>query len=520
MTDNRRIFWNIIATYGRSLFALVCGLLTGRWVLQSLGASDFGLFSIVGGMMVFISVFNNTLSSANSRFYAVSIGAAKVAKTAEALEECRKWFNTALSIHTVVPVILMMIGYPIGEWAIRNWLTVPVERIDACVWIFRISCVSCFVSMVNVPFQAMYMAKQYIAELTVYSFATTFLTFFFVMYMAYHPGNWLIRYALWTAVLVVVPQLIICIRALIIFPECKIVRHYLFMRAYLKKVISFSGWTLMGTFCGLLRGQGLDVLANKYFGPVVNASFGFAKTLDSKASMLSSAMQGAFVPAISTAYGERNLTRMKSLVNTTNKFSVLLSIIFVLPLSMEIKEVLSIWLVTPPPYLAGLTLIFFAVHLMNCGTDGHMLAVVARGRVKSYYVVLSAISIFTLPLAWLIVDRGHGPYGIGLVLAFMILLNSLGRVYFAKKEVGLGAGDWLVGTVVPLVGVVMSSVAVGLIPVCFFAPSLGRVCLTTAVLEPTMLVLSWLWLFSSEEREFILLRCGKWLPQCVQRMMR
>lgn len=51
MTPNRRIFLNIIATYGRSLYALVCGLFISRWVLAALGKTDFGLCGVVGGMM-------------------------------------------------------------------------------------------------------------------------------------------------------------------------------------------------------------------------------------------------------------------------------------------------------------------------------------------------------------------------------------------------------------------------------------------------------------------------------------
>ena len=51
MTANRRIFLNIIATYGRSLYALVCGLFISRWVLAALVKTDFGLYGVVGGMM-------------------------------------------------------------------------------------------------------------------------------------------------------------------------------------------------------------------------------------------------------------------------------------------------------------------------------------------------------------------------------------------------------------------------------------------------------------------------------------
>ena len=55
MTENRRIFLNIVATYGRSLYALILGLFCGRWALMALGEVDFGLYGLIGGLIVFIT---------------------------------------------------------------------------------------------------------------------------------------------------------------------------------------------------------------------------------------------------------------------------------------------------------------------------------------------------------------------------------------------------------------------------------------------------------------------------------
>ena len=121
MTENRRIVLNIAATYGRSLFGLAAGFLISRWVLQSLGTTDFGLFGVVGGIMAFVGFVNRTLAMANGRFYAVSVGACRSADDAEAaLEECRRWFNAAIVIHVVVPLVLIAVGYPIGAWLIKT----------------------------------------------------------------------------------------------------------------------------------------------------------------------------------------------------------------------------------------------------------------------------------------------------------------------------------------------------------------------------------------------------------------
>ena len=222
MNQNRRIAINVLATYGRNLFGLVCGLFSARWVLNALGQEDFGLYGLVGGLAVFITFFNGLMAGATSRFYAFAVGVAQAAvDTKDGIEECRVWFNTALMIHTLLPALLICIGYPIGWGIVTRCLTISPEKIDTCVWVFRSVAIVCFVAMLNVPFQAMYTAKQCIAELTVYSFAQTFCNLFFAWYMISHPGDWLVRYAWYMCLIQIVPQIVICLRAWRTFPECR-----------------------------------------------------------------------------------------------------------------------------------------------------------------------------------------------------------------------------------------------------------------------------------------------------------
>ena len=144
MSPNRRIFLNIVATYGRSLYTIAVGLFCGRWTLMALGQTDYGLMGLVGGLITFVTFINNLLSESVGRFYAVSVGAArKKGNEANGLEDCRRWFNTAVVIYTLIPVLLIAIGYPIGMWAVNNFLTIPVDRVEACRWVFRFSCLSC-----------------------------------------------------------------------------------------------------------------------------------------------------------------------------------------------------------------------------------------------------------------------------------------------------------------------------------------------------------------------------------------
>ena len=507
MTENRRIFLNIIATYGRSLYALIVGIFTSRWVLMSLGQTDYGLYGVVGGLAAFIAFFNNLLSGAISRFYAVSIGQAKVAATYEAgLEECRKWFSTGVLIHATVPAVLIAVGYPLGVWAIKNWLTIPPDRVHACVWVFRFVCAACFVGMVSVPFQAMYTAKQYIAELTIYSFVTTTLNVAFLYFMVNHQRDWLAIYAFWACLLSVVPQLIICVRATVIFKECRLRLKYCLDFSRLGQVVRYAWWQTFGCLGAVLRSQGIAILVNKYFGPKVNAAMTVANTVNSHTNMLSAAMIGAFSPVIITAYGAGDMNRMRQMAYRACKFGMVLSLLFVIPLSVEIDFIMRLWLKEPPVYAAGLCLCMMAMLIIDKSAIGHMIAVNASGKIALYQAMLGGTLLFTLPLAWLFVELGFGVYSIGWALMITMIACALGRVWFARSIVGLSARYWTFRVVLPVLLTTCVSGAGAYCIRLLMAESVLRVLITTIVYACVFMPMIWFVVFDAAEREFVYVR--------------
>ena len=504
MTENRRIFWNIVATYGRSLFSLVCGLFTARWALNALGVTDYGLVGVVGGLTVFIGFLNGTLSSAIARFYAISIGQQRSAPNKDlALEESRRWFNIALSVHTVVPVILILIGYPIGTWVIRNFLTIPLDRVEDCVWVFRFSCFTCFVGMVNVAFGAMYGAKQYIAELTIYSYITTVLNVIFMYYMISHPGVWMVRYSLWGCALSVIPQTIICMRALCIFPECKVRLAYMWDIDRLKRVIWFAWWNFCGMVCGVLRIQGVAILVNKTFGPNVNAANALGNSVNGHTASLSSSMMGAFLPAITTAYGAGDMDRMRMLVFRACKFGCLLLMIFIVPLIAELHNVLVIWLKNPPKYTTWLCFVAIVTHFMDVSTLPHCVAINASGRVKEYQTSMIKISILTLPLAILIVWLGGGIYALGVLLIAVRISISLRRVYHGRRLATLSGRRWFFSVVIPVSFVGIITMGGACIPRLFMTANFARIIVTTVLSETILFLVGWMIALDKEERMFV-----------------
>ena len=504
MTEKRRIVLNAVATYGRSLYALILGLFCGRWALMALGKVDYGLYGLVGGMTVFIAFFNGILASANARFYAYSVGAAQVAKNVdEALEECRHWFNTALSVHSVIPLIIIVVGYPIGVYAIKNWLTIPPDRIDSCILVLRFACVSCLFGMVTVPFSAMYQAKQYIAELTIYGFVTSTLNVIVLYYMVSHPDDWLVKYAAWGCFINVLPQIIICVRAYCIFPECRIIKSYMWNKSRLKRVGTFSFWQMFGTFCGMMRNQGMSIVVNKFFGASMNAAHAIGNAVQAQCFTLASAMQCAFTPVITQACGAGDYRKMNAYVMRVDKFNILLSAIFAIPLSLELPYALRLWLQEPPEFTEGLCYIAIAYHLIGACTVGQMLAVNATGRIASYQITLSLISIFTVPIAVIVGLAWRDVYLVMAVVAGMEIVNSIGRVLFAKRIAKTSVRAWVNGVMLPCIVIIVISLLVGCVPQFFLCESLQRICITTFSCEMLFIPLCWFWVLNDGERQFL-----------------
>ena len=501
MTPNRRIFLNIVATYGRSLYAMACGIFTSRWVLMSLGEVDYGLYGVVGGLICFVSFVNGLLSSAVGRFYAFSVGEAKNAATPEAgIEECRKWFNTALMLHSIVPVVLVAIGYPCGEWAVRHFLTIPSDRVEMCVWVWRFACVSGFVSMVNVPFQAMYTAKQEIAELTIYSVLATTANVAFLGYMVTHPGVWLVRYAFGMMLIAVIPQLVICAMAFRSFPECRVRPKYFFDAERLKKILAFAGCRFVRVVSQVAASQGTAVSVNMMLGPVKNATLAIGNSVLSHVSTFSLAIMNAFSPAITNAAGEGDLVKMRQLAFRVCLFDPLMALVFAIPLILEMDEVLLIWLKTPPAGLGVFCVCAIIANVVRFTTEGCWMSVHALGRIGRLESVGSLCDFLSFFLAAFLMFLGFDVLGVGLALVLSSILLDGVHLWYGRKIGGLSVRLWIRRVAIPLLSVTSLSSLPGFFVCRLFQPSFLRVILTTIAVEVVLLPLVWFLVLRKDER--------------------
>ena len=503
MAGNLRIVFNVFATYGRSLYSLLLGLFTARWVLLTLGRVDYGLYGIVAGLTVLVGFLTFVLSASVARFYSVNVGADSVNENSANVEVCRKWFSVAVVIHAILPLLLMVLMYPLGCFMVRFFLDIPGDRIKACIWVWRFSCAGWFIGVSTIPFYAMYVAKQEIAELTIYSFASTTATACFIYYMYCHPGFWLVRYALVVSAFGIVPQIIIAVRACCKYKECRFEWRYAIDTGRIKQLLSFSVWQAFGTAANVLRGQGVAIIINKFFGPSVNAATSVGMSMANHCGSLSLSMASALTPAIMNAYGANQLERMERLVYAACKIGSMALVVFAIPLVLEIREVLVLWLKDPPPYSSGWCICVLTGYLLDKFVMGHTIAIAAYGRIKKFNLIANGSLLLILPLACVIVVLGGGVYSVGLTITGMMLVRTLLIVALARSLANLSFRYWLYHVLCPLGVVIVVGLAAGFVLRCCMQASLMRVCVISIVANIAMIIVGWICLFNDEDRMYI-----------------
>ena len=504
MTQGGRIILNVTATYGRSFITVFMGLFSSRWVLEALGQTDFGLYGVVGSVIFFVTFLNTVLSMSMTRFYSYSIGAGKNMSTAGAYEDLSRWFNTAFSIHICLPIILISIGYPICAYALDHWLVIPIDRLNTCIWVLRMSFFCAFVSMITAPYIAMFTAYQYITELVVFNLMQVVILFGGAYLLLYCPGDRLFFYSLFQVIVYVMINFLQVIRARIIFPVCRISFSRMFEMRRLKDVFIYSGMKTLGGVASVLRGNGSAMLLNVFYGPQINAAFSISQQLSAQATSFSGHLIGAMTPAVTTAAGSGDWNNARLMTMRCCKFGALLVILFGIPLIAEMEYFLTLWLKTPPLYAKELCSAMILVFLLDYLTNGHQIAISALGKITAWQTYDAIVVLCTVPFGYFYILTGTGVPGIGYAYLTTMFLVSMGRLFFAKKLLKISIMQWIRTVLLPLTILLILVYTIAYMITVYIEKSFFRLCLTSVVSFLTTFVFGWLIVFEISERKYIL----------------
>lgn len=457
VTSNTTIAKNTLFLYGRMLLVMSVALYSSRVVLYVLGASDYGLYNVVGGVVTMLSFINSSMSAGTSRFLAFELGRKNY-------ERLNVIFNVALVSHILIALLALVLGETVGLWFVNAKLQFPEERTFAVNVVYQMSILSCMLQFTQVPYNATIIAHE---RMNVYAYVgileviLKLCAVFFLMFVKTNDS--LIAYSI----------LIFTINAFILFVYRRycsknfIESKWKFIkdRRQYKEIFSFSGWDVIGGLCVVTKGQGINILLNVYFGPVVNAARAICYQVEGAFTQFTNNFITAVNPEIVKTYARSEYQRMISLVNNASLFSYYLLLLLMMPVMFRLDVVLGLWLKEVPNYTLEFTLIILGMTMIRSIARPVIIATHATGDIKSLNLYAGGVGLLVLPVAWITLLYDVSPI---IVFVEMFLFGCIANIFetaVLKKKLPQFSVRYHVLYV--YVRVVLVT-ALCIIPICFF----------------------------------------------------
>lgn len=399
-------------------------LYASRVILNTLGVEDYGIYNVVGGVVSMFAFFNSAMTNATQRFLSYELGKGD-------LVQLRKTFNATQLIHIGIAVLIFILAETIGLWFVKTYLVIPAERMEAALWVYHFSVLSFMVSVIQVPYNATIIAHE---RMNVYAYVSILevgLKLLIVFMLTWIAVDKLKLYGVLYFAVVFIIAAIYRIYTRKNFEESKfeVVRD---KRLY-KTLISYSGWNLFGNLAAVTKGQGVNILLNIFFGPVVNAARGIASQVQGAVSSFSSNFQMAVNPQIIKSYASGDKEYMTSLIIRSAKFSFYLLFLLSLPIALEVNQILKLWLKTVPEYASVFTILVLTVILIDCVSGPLMTAVQATGKIRLYQTVVGSLQLLILPISYIYLKLGYSPEVTLYVNIVISIIALLFRILFLRK---------------------------------------------------------------------------------------
>ena len=505
MSRTSTIAKNTLALYVRMGVSMVISFWASRIVLDKLGIDDFGIYSVVGGVVVLFAFLNSALTGATQRFLNFELGRKN-------RERAAKVFSASLLIHLAIAGTVLVLAETVGIWFLDTKLNIPVERVAAAGWAYQFSVAGTLAGILRAPFNAAVIAYERMSFLAQLSIGECLAKFGILFLLDVGGADKLIFYAALMFVVIATAAGVNAVYCRLAFPQTT---RFAFPRdgKLFRELLSFSAWNLISGVAILASTQGVNMVVNIFCGVAVNAAMGVASQVNSAVYQFVSNFQTAFSPQITKSYAENDRRYFLALIFGASKISCYMMLVLALPIWVNAEFALGLWLVDVPAHTVAfvrLTLIFALIDAVN---GPLWMSIGATGDIRRYALCVSSLNLLNLPLAYVALRAGTPPES---VLAIRIATNLLmmgSRLVILRRAVALPVRAFLKTVCVP--ACVVTAVA---FPAPYFLargignPWAGAVASSLAAIVVTAGG-AWFFGFGREERRLVAEFAGNFLKK-------
>lgn len=427
--DTRRIAKNTLFLYARSLFSLFVSLYSSRLILQALGVDDYGVYNVVGGFVSMFWLVSGSLSSAVTRFLNFAMG-----KGDE--EQLRKVFSMSLNILLVLAIVVLILTESFGIWFFNHKMNIPAGREDAAFWVFQFSVITVMSGFSVVPFNAAIVAHEKMGVYAYLGIAEALIRLIIALVLVYGTSHAdkLVLYALLWLIATLMMQGAAAFYCVRLFPECRF--KIVFDPRLFKEMIGFSGWKFLGSISHTFSGQGVNVALNMAYGTAINAARGLTGTVSNAVGIFYNNFILALNPQITKSFAAGDMDYVKSLSFRGTKFCFYIMFLFALPLFLEIKFVLGIWLVEVPNHTANFIRLSLIITLIDLHSAVFNMVLFASGKIIIFQLLTSIMIFLNFPASYLALHWGAVPEITYVINIFVVTVNVFISLWLVHSIIG------------------------------------------------------------------------------------
>lgn len=421
---NKALIINSAILYVRLFFMTICGLLTTRFALKALGINDFGLFSLLGGIITFIAIFNTVMMSTSNRFISMAIGRNDI-------NEINAQFNISLIIHTIIAAATLLIALPIGDIYIHYYLNYS-GSIDTAINVFHFTVIGSIISFIGVPYNGLLIAKENFWISTITDIITHIFKLGVTILLLFYFKNKLQIYALTQGLITAIPTFIFFLYCKKIYPRYVKFRLVYEKEKY-KEVLSFSGWIAYGAFATIGKSQGAQILVNSFFNTIMNTALGLANTVNGLLNTFSNSISQPIVPQITKSYAAKDKNRCDELLIISTKYTFLITFFISTPFLTNGEWIFSLWLGEVPPFVLVFTKLIIIDTLITSLNSGISSLIFAHGNIKLYQISINTLRLLAIVAAYIVLRMGCHAYSLfWTYIVFSLIIFFVGQMVLKK----------------------------------------------------------------------------------------
>jgi len=497
MDNNKRIITNTVSLYGRMFITMIISFFTSRLTLQLLGVEDYGLYNLVGGVVMMFNFLNASMGTAVQRFYSIKIGENDPIGL-------KKVFGAGLFIHIIISIITLFFLEIFAIFFLHR-LNIPQERLYAAQIVFQISSASMILNILNVPYAALLRAREAFSKMAILDIVQSFLRLGILLLLARTTYDKLISFS----------GMSLVITFLYVFAIFLLCRPYEESKLYLcrekniiKEMFSFTLLMLIGVMSNLLRTNGIPVLVNLFFGLAINAAFAVAGQVTSIIESFTSNFKQSVVPQLMSSFSQ-DRSRSYKLAFSSTKFTFILFLFVAIPCIFETDYLLLFWLKTPPEHSSLLVKLSVINSIIYTFPYFVTQSIHASGKIKRLQVFTVVLNIITVFIIWITLKLGASFTSVMVVSILFSVSYNIINLYYAKKEFDFNVGKFVLDVVLKCLGVF---VIVGICIWLFkglFDEGLVRLILTSLLGILLSIIVGYTICLNGDERFFIRGICVK-----------